>query len=157
MEIYCMGASNICLLASVLETVHFAKGSIKTERSSHYMRCSLQLMLRLSCLSRRLRLQKTPSRRLDQDEYVRLSLTSSRRLQDVLVKTNIFVLAIRFQGVFKKFSRRLAKTFARILQKTSCKNIFKTFWRRLQDVFKRSCKDIFKTFSRRIIKLNCFC
>ena len=64
---------------------------------------------------------------------LRLQKTSSRRLQDVLVKTNIFVLAIRLQDVFKTFSRRL------------------------QDIFKTSCKDIFKTFSRRIIKLNCSC
>ena len=47
-----------------------------------------------------LRLQKTSSRRLDQDEYIRVNHmspedvfqnTSSRRLQEVLVKTNIFV------------------------------------------------------------------
>ena len=56
---------------------------------------------------------------------LRLQKTSARRLQDVLVKTNIFVLAIRFQDVFKTSLRRLAKT---------------------------SCKDLFKTFSRRIIK-----
>ena len=43
-------------------------------------------------------------RRLDQDEYVRLSLTSS---EDVLVRTNIFVLAICLQDVFKMSSRRL--------------------------------------------------
>ena len=49
---------------------------------------------------------KTSSRRLDQDEFVRLSLTSS---EDVLVKTNIFVLAIRVQDVFKTFSRRTIK------------------------------------------------
>ena len=42
-------------------------------------------------------------RRLDQDKYVRLSLTSS---EDVLVKTNIFVLAIRLQDVFKTFWSR---------------------------------------------------
>ena len=97
----------------------------------------------------RLRLQKTSSRRLDQDEYVRLSLTSS---EDVLVKTNIFVLAIRLQdvfqdknifkissrrlqNVFKTSSSRLAKTSSRCLQ-----NVFKTSWktssRHLQDVFK---------------------
>ena len=51
----------------------------------------------------RLRLQKTSSKRLDQDEYVRLSLTSS---EDVF-KTNIFVLAICLQEVFKTFSRGL--------------------------------------------------
>ena len=80
-------------------------------------------------------------RRLDQDEYICLSLTSSRRLQDILVKTNIFVLVIRLQDVFKTSSRHLRDVLPR----------------RLQDIFKTSCKDIFKTFSRRIIKLNCFC
>ena len=72
----------------------------------------------------------------------RISLTTSRRLEDVLVKTNIFVVAICLQDVFKTFSRRL-------------QDVFKTFWRRLQDIFKTSCKDIFKTFSRRTIRLNC--
>ena len=114
--------------------------------------------------------------RLDPDEYVRLSLTSS---EDVLVKTNIFVLAIRlqdvlntfsrrledvlktsWQDVFKTSSKRLAKTSSRCLQnvfKTSSRRLAKTSSKRLQDIFKTSCKDIFKTFSRRIIKLNCSC
>ena len=47
-----------------------------------------------------------------------------RRLQDVLVKTNIFVLGICLQDVFKTFSRRLAKTSSRRLQ-----NVFKTSWK----------------------------
>ena len=50
-------------------------------------------------------LMKTSSRRLDQEENVRLSLTSS---EDVF-KTNIFVLAIRLQDVFKASSRRIIK------------------------------------------------
>ena len=105
------------------------------------------------CLS--LNLQKTSSRRLGQDQYIRLGYTSSRRLQDV----------------FKTSSRRLAKTSSRHLQdvfKTSCKNVFKTSSRRLrhvlkkssrclQDIFKTSCKGVFKTLSRRIIKLYCSC
>ena len=66
---------------------------------------------------------------------------SSRRLQDVLIKTNIFVLVIRLQDVFK----------------TSYQDVFKTSSRRLQDIFKTSCKDVFKTLSRRIIKLYCSC
>ena len=69
---------------------------------------------------------KTSSRRLGEDQYIRLGHTSSRRLQDV----------------FKTSSRRLAKTSSRHLQ-----DVFKTFWKRLQDIF--------KTFSRRIIKLKC--
>ena len=90
-----------------------------------------------------LRLQKTSSRRL-QDVLIktnmfalalRLQKTSSRRLQDVLVKTNIFVLAIRLQDVFKTFSRRL-------------QDIFKTSSRRLQNVFKTSSRRLAKISSR---------
>ena len=61
-------------------------------------------------------LMKSSWRRLDQDEYVRLSLKSS---EDILVKTNIFVLSI----VFKTFWRRL---------KDVLKNVLKTSSRRLQ-------------------------
>ena len=49
---------------------------------------------------------KTSSRRLGQDQYIRLGHTSSRRLQDV----------------FKTSSRRLAKTSSRHLQ-----DVFKTY------------------------------
>ena len=107
---------------------------------------------------------KTSLRRLDQDEYVRLSLTSSEDVfktssEDVLVKTNIFVLAIRlqassrrFQDVFKTSSRRFQDVF-----KTSCKKVFKTSSRRPQDVLKTSSKRLqnvfktsWKTFSRHL-------
>ena len=71
----------------------------------------------------RLHLQKTSARRLDQDEYIRLTRlqkTSLRRL----VKTNIFVLVIRFQDVFNTSSRRFGR----------CKIVtLKKYWRRLQD------------------------
>ena len=44
-----------------------------------------------------------PNIRLDEDVFrLRLQKTSSRRLQDVLVKTNIFILAIRLQDVLQK-------------------------------------------------------
>ena len=78
----------------------------------------------------RLRFQKTSSRRL-QDAVIktnifalliRLQKTSSRRLEDILIKTNILVLVIRHQDVFKTSSRRLAKTL---------QNVFKTSSRRL--------------------------
>ena len=94
-----------------------------------------------------------------------------RRLEDVLVKTNIFVLVIRLQDVFKTSSRNIHnifKTCWRRLQdifKTPCQDvlqkrfqdIFETFSRHFEGVFKTSWKDIFKMFSRRIIKLNCSC
>ena len=74
---------------------------------------------------------KTSSRRLDQDEYVHLSLMSS-------------------EDVLKTSSRRLGEDqYIRLGYRSS---------RRLQDVFKislRHLQDVFKTSSRRIIKLNC--
>ena len=90
-----------------------------------------------------LHLQKTSSRRLGQDQYIRFGYTSSRRLQYVF-KTNSTrlqdVLPRRLQDVFQTFLRRLAKTSSRYLQ-----DILKTFSRRLQNVFKTS----WKTSSRR--------
>ena len=100
----------------------------------------------------RLRLQKTSSRRLHQDEYICLTRTSSemssRCLQEVLIRTNILVLVIHLQDVFKTFSRRSQDDL-----KTSCQDVFKRFWRRLQDIFKTSSKplqEVFKTFWRRL-------
>ena len=95
-------------------------------------------------------------RRLEDVFRLRLQETSSRCFQGVLIKTNIFVLVTRPQHFFKTFSRRLQNVF-----KVFCKNVFKTSSRRLQDIlktssrrlqnfFKTSCKDF---FSRRIILL----
>ena len=66
-----------------------------------------------------------------------------RRLQDVLMETNIFVLLIRLQDAFIKTN---IFVLAIVLQ-----DVFKTFSRRLQDIFKTSSRrpqDIFKTSSR---------
>ena len=126
---------------------------------------------------------KTSSRRLSQDQYIRLGHMSSRRLQDVF-KTfsrhfqdflqnclqDIFKTSSRrLQDIFKTSLRRLQnvlrslqdvfKTSSRRLAKTPSRHlqdVFKAFWRRLQDIFKSSCKDTLKTFSR-LIKLNCSC
>ena len=97
----------------------------------------------------RLRLQKTSLRRLQGVLMktniflliIRLQNTSSRRLQDVLVNTNIFVLSIHLQDVFKTFSRQLQDVF-----KTSCYNVFKTSSKHLQDVSQIRLEDIFKMF-----------
>ena len=75
-----------------------------------------------------LRLQKTSSRRLGQDQYIRLVHTSSRRLQDV----------------FKKSSRRLQDIF-----KTSSKRLQEFLQKRLQDIFKKSSRSLAKVSSRR--------
>ena len=73
-------------------------------------------------------LMKTSSRRLDQDEYVRLSLTSS---EDVF-KTS----SKRLQDLFKASSRRL-------------QDVLKTSSRCLRDVFKTSSRLPSKISSRR--------
>ena len=94
-----------------------------------------------------LRLQKTSSRGLGQDQCIRLGHRFSRRLQKVFKMSSRRlqdVLSKRLEDIFKTSSRRF-------------EDAFKTSLRHLQDVFKTSCKDIFKTFSRRIIKLNCSC
>ena len=96
-----------------------------------------------------------PTIRLDEDVFrLRLQETSWRRLQDVLIKTNMFALALRLQKtswsrpiysswlyVFKTSSRHLAKTSSRHLQ-----DVFKTFWGRLQHVLQRYFQDVFKTY-----------
>ena len=106
---------------------------------------------------------KTPSRRLGQDQYIRLGYTSSRRLQDVFKTSSrrlqdVFKTSSRrFQDVFKTSSRCLAKTSLRRLQnvlKTSCKNVFRTSSedvfksspRHLQDFLQKYLQDVFKTY-----------
>ena len=102
----------------------------------------------------RLRLQKTSSRRLDQDEYVHLSLmssedvfkTSSRRLgQDQYIRLG-YTSSRRLQDVFKTSSRRLAKTSSRHLQDV--------LLRRFQEVFKTSSRLLAKMCSRRLSKMS---
>ena len=104
-----------------------------------------------------LHLQKTSWRRVNQDQYIHLSHTSS---EDVLVKTNIFVSVIRLQDVFKTFSRRVQdvlprrfedifKTSSRHLQDISLRRLqdaFKPSSKRLQDVLQRYLRDVFKTY-----------
>ena len=82
-----------------------------------------------------IRLQKTSSRRLGQDQYIRLVHTSSRRLQDVFKTSSRHlqdVLPRCLQDVFKTSSRLLANTSWRHLQ-----DVLKTSWKRLEDVLKR--------------------
>ena len=73
---------------------------------------------------------RASSRRLDQDEYIRLTHTSS---EDGF-KTDILVLAI----VFKTFSRRFQDVF-----KTSCK----TSPRHLKDIWQRCLQGVSKDVS----------
>ena len=65
-----------------------------------------------------------------------------RRLQDVLVKINIFVLNKFLQDVFKTSSQCLAKTSSRRLPKLSSRHVS---LRRLKDYFQRYIQDVSKT------------
>ena len=107
------------------------------------------VLIKTNMFTLALRLQKTSSRRLGQDQYIHLGHTSSRRFEDV----------------FKTSSRHLVKTSSRRLAKTSSRrfeDVFKTSSRHLQDVFKtfsRLLQEIFKTSSRQWLLLrfnSCF-
>ena len=85
-------------------------------------------------------LQETSSRRLGQDQYIRLDHTSSRRLQD-LFKTS----SRRLQGILRRLLQDVLKTSSsRHLQ-----DVLKAFWRRLQGVFKPSSRHLAKASSKR--------
>ena len=71
---------------------------------------------------------KISSKRLGQDQYNRLGYTSSRCLQDVFKTSSRY-----FQDVFKTFSRHF-------------ESIFKKFSRHLQDVLPRRLQDDVKTY-----------
>ena len=78
-----------------------------------------------------------------------------RRLQDLLVKTNIFVLVIHLQDVFKTFSRRLQDVLQKRFQdifKTSCKDVFKTY-HQIKLFLLTRLQDVFNTFLRRTAKM----
>ena len=77
------------------------------------------------------------SRRLDQDQYIRLGHTSSRRLQDVF-KT----FSRGLEDIFKMPSRRLAKMSSRRFQDVSSSYavLVNKFSRCLQDVFTTSLR-----------------
>ena len=108
-------------------------------------------------------LQKMSPRHLDQDEYI-LSYVFRRRLEDVfnyvLIKINMFFLAIRLEDAFKAFSRCLQDVFRmsyQVVFKTSCINVFKTFWRltsskRLEDVSERRLEDFLKTLEDVLVR-----
>ena len=92
---------------------------------SYFFRRLLQdVLIKTNIFTLLILLQKTSSRRLDQDQYIRLGHMSSRRL----AKTS----SRHLQDVFKTSSRRLAKTSSR----------------RFQDVLQRCLQYLFKTYHR---------
>ena len=122
---------------SIKDFFTVTKSAVSSQQTSVFMKMS---WTRLSSPSSE-DVFKMSSRRFYQDEYIRLTQTSS---EDVLIKTNIFVLSYifktssrrlrRLQDVFKMPWRRLGKTSSICLAKTSSRHlqhVFKTFRKRV--------------------------
>ena len=86
-----------------------------------------EVLIKTNIFAILIRLQKTSSRRLHQDQYIRLGHTSSRRLQ----------------VVFKTSSRHLQDVLQRCLQ-----DAFKTYHQVILFLL-TSFQDVFKTYSQR--------
>ena len=100
---------------------------------------------------------KTSWRRLKDVFRLRRQKTSSIRLQDVLIKTNMFALDLRLQKT--SWSRPIYSSWPYVF-KTSCQDVFKKFWSRLQDIFKTSSRrlqNVFKTSCKNIFKKSSRC
>ena len=86
--------------------------------------------------------------RLDEDVFhLGLQKTSSRHLQDVLIKTNIIALVIHFR---KTSSRRLGQNQHIRLGHASSRHFQDVLLKRLQDDFKTSLRCLAKTSSRHL-------
>ena len=92
---------------------------------------------------RRLSSSFSSSRRLNQDENIRLSHTSSRRLGQEQYNHLGHTSSRRLQNVFKTSSRRPAKT-----------SYIKTFSRRFQHVFKTYPRGFTKMSSKRFQEVS---
>ena len=133
--------------------IRLDEDAFKTSFLFVFRRPLQDVLIKMNIVALLIRLQKTSSKRLDQDQDFPFRHLSSRCFQDVL-KTS----SKHLQDIFKTFWRNLQDVF-----KTSCQDIFKTsskrlqdvLQKRLQDIFKTSSKDVFKTFSRCIIRLKC--
>ena len=86
--------------------------------------------------------------------YSPWSYVFRRRLQDDLIKANLFALVIRLQDVYKMSSRRLQDVLLRRIQ-----DVFKIYYQvklflltLLEDLFTRCFQDVFSTFFRRTTK-----
>ena len=99
--------------------------------------CFQDVLIKTNILTLVIHLQKTSSRCLDQEEYIRLGDKSSRNLQDAF-RTS-------FQNVFKVSCKNFLKTSSRLVEKMSPKHfqdVFKTYHQvRIQGVFETYYKD----------------
>ena len=125
--------SNFRTDRSIPANIRLDKDVLKTSWRCFSSSSSGDVFITANKFALALRLQKTSSKCLGQDQYIRLGYMSSRRVAKMSSR--------RFGDVFKASSRHLQDVF-----KTSCKNVFRKSSRRLQDIF--------KTFSRRLAKIS---
>ena len=110
---------NMCIAIVSHQTFVLMKTSWRRLEDDFVFRRRLQdVLIKMNIFALVIRLQKTSSRRLGQDQYIRLGYTSWRRLQDVF-KTS----SRRLQDILKTSSRPLAKISSRCFQEVSLKLI----------------------------------
>ena len=152
----------LTFLKNIILYIHAAIPlDIKLKRLENLCTFKLQVLSKNNML----RVSNKPSKHLSWWRRLRYVFNTSfvlvfrRRLQDVLIKTNIFTLAIRLQKVslrhlyqdkYIRFGHTSSiqdvfKTFTRIF-KTSSRRLPKTSSRHLQEILQRYLQDIFKTF-----------
>ena len=128
----------------------FRKASTLQHPSKHssWWRRLQDVLTKTNMFALALHLQNTSSRRLGQDQNIRLAHTSSRRLARTFSRRLKDVFQKRLQDIFKTPSRRLQDVFKKSWKTSSrhLQEVFKTFWRRLQDVLQRYLQGIFKTY-----------
>ena len=100
------------------------------------------VLIKTNIFALALRLQKTSSRRLGQDQYIRLGYTSSRRIQDVF-KTSSRCLQVVLPRRLQDVLKNVFKTSSRGPQ-----DVLRTFSRHLQDILQRYLQDVFKTYDQ---------
>ena len=115
---------SFALYFSINYTQHPSKHSSWWRRLEDVFRLDQDEYVRLSLTSSE-GVFKTSSKRLGQDQYIRLCHTSSRCLQDI----------------FKTSSKRLQDILKIVFETSS-----RTFWRRFEDVLQRYLQDVFKTY-----------
>ena len=116
-------------------------------RPENAFRLLEDVLIKTNIFTLLIRLQKTPSRRLDQDQYIRLGHTFSRNTEGVFLTSSRLlpdILPRRLQDVFKTFSRRFQDIF-----KTPSRHLQDVLLRPIQDVLQKRLQDIFKTFWKR--------
>ena len=109
-----------------------------------------------SCTAQKVSVFGVPANiRLDEDVFkTSFVFVFRRRLQDVLIKSNMFALALRLQKT--SWSRPIYSSWPYVF-KTSSRRFQDVLQKRLQDIFKTSSRrfeDVFKTSSRRLAKIS---